>query len=349
MEKFETLATKIDSEFLKIRKELKEMRDGRKDNHASQIYMKDDTPMCEPHEANYVQGYHDRNSKILYSNQNRNPNCHYPYLRNRMPHPSKSFELPKTSMEEMMREWMTRQMETNERMKNHVVELERKIKQGIKKPSSGYRELGEAVRGDVKFIEEDKINPIPTKPKPNPIISNSPTVSPFRGDCTLHITYTNAKTSADDVFLNNVGDKKLKSVDGVGYQLAKIKKVKDGESIESYYSRFYKIMDEMVRNKLKVDTMQQHQNEVNEICAKKIARNANPLVLVVAAQHYPDKYSPDTYYQALKPYKTYTSSSRHTSSTSSHATTLNKSKEIAKPITPPSESPFDEYSDPEHA
>ncbi|GJX63830.1 reverse transcriptase domain-containing protein [Tanacetum coccineum] len=58
MEKFEALATKIDSEFLKIRKELKEMRDCRRDNHASQIYMKDDTPMCEPHEANYVQGYH---------------------------------------------------------------------------------------------------------------------------------------------------------------------------------------------------------------------------------------------------------------------------------------------------
>ncbi|GKD05923.1 hypothetical protein Tco_1180897 [Tanacetum coccineum] len=116
------------------------MRDGRRDNHASQIYMKDDTPMCEPHEANYVQGYHDRNSKISYSNQNRNPNRHYPYLRNRMPHPSKYFELPKTSMEEMMREWMTRQMEANERMKNHVVELERKIKQGIKKPSSELNE-----------------------------------------------------------------------------------------------------------------------------------------------------------------------------------------------------------------
>ncbi|GJV25222.1 hypothetical protein Tco_1377917 [Tanacetum coccineum] len=55
MEKFEDLVTKIDSEFLIIRKELKEMRDGRRDNHASQIYMKDDTPMCEPHEANYVQ------------------------------------------------------------------------------------------------------------------------------------------------------------------------------------------------------------------------------------------------------------------------------------------------------
>ncbi|GKE86214.1 hypothetical protein Tco_1559956 [Tanacetum coccineum] len=58
MEKFEAHAIKIDSEYLIIRKELKEIRDGRRDNHASQIYMKYDTPMFEPHEANYVQGYH---------------------------------------------------------------------------------------------------------------------------------------------------------------------------------------------------------------------------------------------------------------------------------------------------
>ncbi|GJS66241.1 reverse transcriptase domain-containing protein [Tanacetum coccineum] len=37
MDKFEDLVTKIDSEFLIIRKELKEIRDGRRDNHASQI------------------------------------------------------------------------------------------------------------------------------------------------------------------------------------------------------------------------------------------------------------------------------------------------------------------------
>ncbi|GKA99352.1 reverse transcriptase domain-containing protein, partial [Tanacetum coccineum] len=51
MDKFEALTTKIDSEFLKIRKELKEMRDVNRDNHASQIYMKDDTQMYEPYEA----------------------------------------------------------------------------------------------------------------------------------------------------------------------------------------------------------------------------------------------------------------------------------------------------------
>ncbi|GKE58263.1 hypothetical protein Tco_1497448, partial [Tanacetum coccineum] len=54
MDKFKALTIKIDSEFINIRKELKEMRDGRRDNQASQIYMKDDTPMCEPQEANCV-------------------------------------------------------------------------------------------------------------------------------------------------------------------------------------------------------------------------------------------------------------------------------------------------------
>ncbi|GJX98447.1 hypothetical protein Tco_0355466 [Tanacetum coccineum] len=42
------------------------MRDDRRDNHASHIYMKDDTSMCDPMEASYVQryhgGYHDQNS-----------------------------------------------------------------------------------------------------------------------------------------------------------------------------------------------------------------------------------------------------------------------------------------------
>ncbi|GJV81217.1 reverse transcriptase domain-containing protein [Tanacetum coccineum] len=95
MEKFEALATKIDSEFLIIRKELKEMRDGRSDNYASQIYMKDDTPMCEPHEVNYVQRYHgvyhDHEPINLYSHPNHNS------------HSSRYFEFTETSTEEMMR------------------------------------------------------------------------------------------------------------------------------------------------------------------------------------------------------------------------------------------------------
>nr|GEZ48567.1 retrovirus-related Pol polyprotein from transposon TNT 1-94 [Tanacetum cinerariifolium] len=70
----------------------------------------------------------------------------------------------------------------------------------------------------------------------------------------------------------------------------------DGESLESYYSRFYKMMNELIRNQcnsqeLKTvsyhklyDILKQHQNEVNEIRVERIARNANPLALVAQQQ-----------------------------------------------------------------
>nr|GEX70096.1 putative reverse transcriptase domain-containing protein [Tanacetum cinerariifolium] len=94
---------------------------------------------------------------------------------------------------------------------------------------------------------------------------------------------------------------------------------RDGESLESYYSRFYKMMNELVRNQCDVtnhqvnvqfllqlqpewkrfvtlvkqsqelktvsyrklyDIMKQHQNEVNEIRAERLACTVNPLALV---------------------------------------------------------------------
>ncbi|GJW15352.1 hypothetical protein Tco_0019485 [Tanacetum coccineum] len=48
---------------------------------------------------------------------------------------------------------------------------------------------------------------------------------------------------------------------------------RDGESMESYYSRFYKLMNELTRNNLQVTTMQ----EVHDIRAERIAKSANPL------------------------------------------------------------------------
>ncbi|GKD92414.1 hypothetical protein Tco_1372251 [Tanacetum coccineum] len=157
----------------------------------------------------------------------------------------------------------------------------------------------------------------------------------------------------------------------------------DGETMESYYSRFYKMMNEMIRNNLTVATMQvnvqflqqlqpewsrfvtivkqqhdldkvsyhklfdilkQYQKEVNEICVERITKNANPLALVAAAQSYPDPY-----YQAPKSHKSYAPTSKASPPTRSHATTRHKGKEIAKPITPPSESASEEDSDPEQA
>nr|GEX36165.1 hypothetical protein [Tanacetum cinerariifolium] len=52
-------------------------------------------------------------------------------------------------------------------------------------------------------------------PNPKPIKYNSPTVSPFLKDFPMHIPYTNAKTFADDVLLNQVSDKELNLIDGV--------------------------------------------------------------------------------------------------------------------------------------
>ncbi|GKA35700.1 hypothetical protein Tco_0722191 [Tanacetum coccineum] len=90
--------------------------------------------------------------------------------------------------------------------------------------------------------------------------------------------------------------------------------------------------------------MVKYQKEVNEIRAERIAKNASPLVLVAATQQYPDPY-----YQALKSHKPYAPSSKQASSTRSNASTKFKGKEIAKPITPPSESASEEDSDPEQA
>ncbi|GJX19118.1 retrovirus-related pol polyprotein from transposon TNT 1-94 [Tanacetum coccineum] len=95
---------------------------------------------------------------------------------------------------------------------------------------------------------------------------------------------------------------------------------RDGESLESYYSRFYKMMNELVRNQCHVtnhqvnvqfllqlqpewqrfvtlvkqsqelktvsyhklyDILKQHQNEVNEIRTERLARIANPLALKI--------------------------------------------------------------------
>ncbi|GJS05920.1 hypothetical protein Tco_0362716, partial [Tanacetum coccineum] len=121
---------------------------------------------------------------------------------------------------------------------------------------------------------------------------------------------------------------------------------RDGESIESYYSRFYKMMNEMTQDLDKVsyhklfDILKHCKKEVNEIRAKKIAKNANPLSLVVAAQQYPN-----TYNQAPKPQRSYALPAKTSPSTRSHATTRHKGKEISKPTTPPSESASEEDSD----
>ncbi|GJR13033.1 hypothetical protein Tco_0795685 [Tanacetum coccineum] len=163
-----------------------------------------------------------------------------------MPHPSRYFELPKTSTEEMMREWMARQTEANEKMKNQVVELEHQINQELRNHQAIIQNLEKQIlqteslpritntklrhefvykspsirnendKGDVEVIKENETLPIPTMSNPSPIMTNSPTVSSFHEDCIVHIPYMNAKMFADDVLLNHAGGEELNSIDGVG-------------------------------------------------------------------------------------------------------------------------------------
>nr|GEY94548.1 putative copia-type protein [Tanacetum cinerariifolium] len=84
--------------------------------------------------------------------------------------------------------------------------------------------------------------------------------------------------------------------------------------------------------------------EVNELHAERIGRNANPLALVATAQS-----NQDPYYQTPKSYKPYAPTSKTSILTRSHATTRNKGKKIAKSITPPFELASKEDSDPKQA
>nr|GEW12905.1 hypothetical protein [Tanacetum cinerariifolium] len=135
----------------------------------------------------------------------------------------------------------------------------------------------------------------------------------------------------------------------------------DGESLESYYSRFYKMINELVRNQCDVtnhqvnvqfllqlqpewqrfvtlvkqsqelkivsyhrlyDILKQHQNEVNEIRAERLVRTANPLALVAQQQPvYHPKNHPTHYTQ-------------NSSTKSQQATTRNRGKAIVNSPTP---------------
>nr|GEW11534.1 integrase, catalytic region, zinc finger, CCHC-type, peptidase aspartic, catalytic [Tanacetum cinerariifolium] len=114
------------------------------------------------------------------------------------------------------------------------------------------------------------------------------------------------------------------------------------ERIQQEWSRFVTIVKQQheldkVSYHKHFDILKQYQKEVNEIRVERIAKNANLLALVATAQQYPDPY-----YQAPKSHKPYAPTLKQSSSTRSNASTKFKGKDIAKPITPPFESAFEE-------
>nr|GEX24582.1 hypothetical protein [Tanacetum cinerariifolium] len=102
-------------------------------------------------------------------------------------------------------------------------------------------------------------------------------------------------------------------------------------------------LDEVSYHKL-FDILKQNQKEVNKLRAERLARNANPLALVATAQA-----NQEPYYQTLKSHKSYAPSSKPSILTRPHTTTRYKGKEIAKPITPLSDTASEEDSYPEQA
>nr|GFA16448.1 hypothetical protein [Tanacetum cinerariifolium] len=194
-----------------------------------------------------------------------------------------------------------------------------------------------------------------------------------------------SEKEAIHLILTGIGDEIYSTVDAckIAQEMWEAIERLQQETMESYYTRFYKMMNQMIRNNLTVATMQinvqflqqlqpewsrfamiiqqqhkldevsyhklfdilkQYQKEVNELHAERIARNDNPLALVATAQS-----NQDPYHQTPKPHKPYAPTLKASIITRSHATTRNKGKEIAKQITPPSESASEEDSDPEQA
>nr|GFA23861.1 hypothetical protein [Tanacetum cinerariifolium] len=107
----------------------------------------------------------------------------------------------------------------------------------------------------------------------------------------------------------------------------------DGETMESYYTKFYKLMNEMIRNNLIVTTMQ-----VNVQFLQQLQPEWSRFVMIVKQQHKLDEVSYQKLFDILKQYQIKVNelhAERH------------KGKQIAKPITPPSETASEEDNDPE--
>nr|GEU75543.1 hypothetical protein [Tanacetum cinerariifolium] len=121
------------------------------------------------------------------------------------------------------------------------------------------------------------------------------------------------------------------------------------QQLQPEWSRFVTIvkqqhkLDEVSYYKL-FDILKQYQNEVNELRAEKLARNANPLALVTTAQA-----SQDPFYQSSRSHRSQAPSPKPSIPTRLHTTTKHKGKEIAKPITPSSKTASEEDSVPEQA
>nr|GEV38893.1 hypothetical protein [Tanacetum cinerariifolium] len=102
---------------------------------------------------------------------------------------------------------------------------------------------------------------------------------------------------------------------------------RDGESLESYYSRFVTLVKQSQELKTVsyyklYDILKQHQNEVNELRAERLARTTNPLALVAQQQPVYHPQNHPTHY------------TQNSSTRSQQAATRNRGKAIVNSSSP---------------
>nr|GFA48793.1 hypothetical protein [Tanacetum cinerariifolium] len=170
------------------------------------------------------------------------------------------------------------------------------------------RPNGDALR---KCILEGPYQPTTVTIPAVPAIENYPTVLERTAVETIltmspkNKAHYESKKEAIHLLLTGIGDEIYSIIDACKTAHEIKFTSHDGESMESYYSRFMTIvkqqhdLDTVSYHKL-FDVLKQYQKEVNEIHPERIAKNANLLALVVAASPYPDPY-----YQASKSHKSF--------------------------------------------
>ncbi|GJU69645.1 hypothetical protein Tco_1255904 [Tanacetum coccineum] len=200
----------------------------------------------------------------------------------------------------------------------------------------------------------------------SPLVPEQTTVETVMNMTPENRAHFESEKEAIHLILTGIGDEIYSTVDACPNSLRNVEAIEKAtkktidsarckvnvqflHSLQPEWSRFVTIvkqqhkLDEVSYHKL-FDILKQYQKEVHELRAERMAKNANPLALVATAQTLQDPY-----YQTSKSHKSYAPTSKASLPTRSHATTRYKGKEIAKPITPPSESASEEDSDPEQA
>ncbi|GJV86162.1 hypothetical protein Tco_1526060 [Tanacetum coccineum] len=206
---------------------------------------------------------------------------------------------------------------------------------------------GSAILERVSLHSSTVIIPAVPATDNSPAVPEQTTVETILNMSPENKAHFESEKEAIHLILTGIGDEIYSTVDAckTAHEMWEaIERLQQGNSkISSTIVNIQHKWDEVSYHKL-FDILKQYQKKVNELCAERMSKNANPLELVAAAQTLQDSY-----YQTSKSHKSYAPTSKASLPSRSYATTRHKGKEIAKPITPPSESASKEDSDPEQA